>query len=61
MSWIRHLLLWTGAALLLLVAAAYLLPRQVHVERSIVVAAPRSAVFVQIDGYRTFNTWSPWS
>jgi len=60
MTWIRHLLLWTGAALLLLVAAAYLLPRQVHVERSIVVAAPRAAVFAQIDGYRTFNTWSPW-
>lgn len=60
MSWIRHLLLWTGAALLLLVAAAYLLPRHVHVERSIIVSAPRAAVFAQIDGYRTFNTWSPW-
>jgi len=60
MSLIRRVLLWTGAALLLLVAAAYLLPRQVHVDRSITVNAPRTAVFEQINGYATFNTWSPW-
>jgi len=60
MSLVRRLLLWTGAALLLLVAAAYLLPGQVHVDRSITVNAPRAEVFEQINGYATFNTWSPW-
>ena len=60
MSLVRRVLLWTGAALLLLVAAAYLLPRQVHVDRSITVNAPRALVFEQIDGYATFNKWSPW-
>jgi hypothetical protein len=56
----RRVLLWTGAALLLLVAAAYLLPRQVHVDRAITISAPRAEVFEQINGYATFNTWSPW-
>ena len=60
MSWLRRLLLWTGAVLAVLVAAAYLLPRQVHVDRSITVNAPRTAVFEQINGYATFNSWSPW-
>jgi effector-binding domain-containing protein len=32
----------------------------VHVERSAVVQAPPATVFAQIDGYRTFNKWSPW-
>jgi hypothetical protein len=60
MSLIRRVLLWTGAALLLLVAVAYLLPRQVHVDRSITINAPREAVFAQINGFGTFNKWSPW-
>jgi hypothetical protein len=60
MPWLRRLLLWTGAAIVLLVVAAYMLPRQVHVDRSIVIAAPRAAVYEQINGYATFNTWSPW-
>jgi hypothetical protein len=60
MSLIRRVLLWTGAALLLLAAVAYLLPRQVHVDRSITINAPREAVFAQINGFGTFNKWSPW-
>jgi Polyketide cyclase / dehydrase and lipid transport len=60
MSWIRRALLWIGVLLVLLVIAAYLLPRQVHVDRSIVINAPRGAVFAQINGFQTFNKWSPW-
>jgi hypothetical protein len=60
MSWIRRALLWIGVLLIVLVIAAYLLPRQVHVDRSIAIDAPRAAVFAQLNGFRTFNTWSPW-
>jgi hypothetical protein len=60
MSWIRRALLWIGVLLVVLVIAAYLLPRQVHVDRSIAIEAPRAAVFAQINGFQTFNTWSPW-
>ena len=60
MSWIRRALLWIGGLLVVIVIAAYMLPRQVHVDRSISINAPRSAVFAQINGYQTFNKWSPW-
>jgi effector-binding domain-containing protein/uncharacterized protein YndB with AHSA1/START domain len=38
-----------------------LLPRQVHVERSIVIDAPHATVFALVDGYKQFNKWSPWA
>jgi effector-binding domain-containing protein len=47
-------------AALALVGVAYLLPRQVHVERSIVIGAPRATVFTLLNGFRGFNKWSPW-
>jgi effector-binding domain-containing protein len=39
----------------------FLLPDKVHVERSAVIDAPRAAVFVQVDGFKSFNKWSPWA
>lgn len=60
MSWFRRVLLWTGGVLVVLVLAAYMLPRQVHVDRSITIDAPREAVFPHLEGYQTFNKWSPW-
>lgn len=51
------------ALVLIVVAAAgisFLLPRQVHVERSAVIDAPRASVFVLVNGFRNFNKWSPW-
>jgi len=60
MSWFRRALLWIGGLLVVLVIAAYLLPRQVHVDRSITIDAPRATVFARINGFQTFNTWSPW-
>lgn len=46
---------------LIAVAAAYLLPRQVHVERSLVIAASAETIFPHIDSPRMFNEWSPWA
>ncbi len=46
--------------LVALVGAGFLLPRKVHVERATVVAAPRTTLFVLVNGFRTFNRWSPW-
>ncbi|HEV8701591.1 MAG TPA: SRPBCC family protein [Candidatus Polarisedimenticolia bacterium] len=37
-----------------------LLPRRVHAERSAVIDAPRATVFVLLNGYASFNKWSPW-
>lgn len=38
-----------------------LLPRQVHVERSIVIDRPPATVFTVLNSYRFFVDWSPWS
>lgn len=60
MSWLRRMLLLVGGLLVLLIAVAYLLPRQVHVERSTTIAAPRATVFTVVNSFRLFNKWSPW-
>lgn len=43
-----------------LVVVGFFLPRKVHVERSIVVDAPQATVFALVNGFRSFNKWSPW-
>jgi len=37
------------------------LPREVHVERNIEIQRPAAAVFVLLNSYQPFNTWSPWA
>lgn len=41
-------------------AGAFLLPKQVHVERSVVIDRPAAMLFALLDGYRYFDQWSPW-
>lgn len=54
-----------GIVFLFLIVAfvliGYLLPRQVHIERSIVVERPASMMFELLNSYRHFNDWSPWA
>ena len=54
-----------GIVFLFLIAAfvvtGYLLPKQVHIERSIVVERPASMMFELLNSYRYFNEWSPWA
>ena len=47
--------------LVLLLAAAYALPRQIDVERSIVIAAEPDEIFPYLDSLKNFNAWSPWA
>ncbi|MCX6550351.1 MAG: SRPBCC family protein [Acidobacteria bacterium] len=60
MSWFKRALLWIGGLLVILVVVAFLLPRTVHVDRSITINAPRTTVFAQVNSFATFNKWSPW-
>ena len=45
----------------LLAGVGMLLPRQVHVERAIVIDAPAATIYALVDGFRQFNKWSPWA
>lgn len=54
-----------GAVLIVLialfVAIGFLLPRDVHVERSTAIEAPPATVFAIVNGFGQFNRWSPWA
>ena len=60
MGWVRRVMLWVGVLLLVAIAAAFMLPRHVRVERSTTIAASRSTVFTILNGFKQFNRWSPW-
>jgi len=47
--------------LCLVAGVGMLLPRQVHVERQIVIEAPRATVYALVEGYKQFQKWSPWA
>ena len=54
-----------GIVILFLIAAfvvtGYLLPKQVHIERSIIIERPATMMFEMLNSYRYFNEWSPWA
>lgn len=43
------------------VATGYMLPKQVHIERSITVDRPANMMFEILNSYQHFNEWSPWA
>ena len=43
------------------VVTGYLLPSQVHVERSITIDRPAGMVFGILNSYRDYQEWSPWA
>lgn len=45
----------------LVIAAAYALPRHVGVERSLVIAAEPDEIFPYLNSLKNFNVWSPWA
>ncbi|MEO1590938.1 MAG: SRPBCC family protein [Cyanobacteria bacterium J06632_22] len=45
----------------LLLIGGFVLPSQVHVERSLLVLAPAEAVFAQIGDFSRWQAWSPWA
>ena len=61
MAILKKIVLALVVLIVLLAAIGMLLPRNVHVERSIVIDAPAATVFALLDGYKQFNKWSPWA
>lgn len=47
--------------LVLLIGGGLLLPREVHVERSIEIQRPVNTVFTIINRFEAFPAWSPWT
>lgn len=57
---LKRILFILVAAVIVLSAAAYLLPRNVIVTRSIVIDAPASDVFPYVNSLKAGAEWSPW-
>ena len=60
MRLLNRLLLALAVIIVLLAGVGWVLPRQVHVERSVNIGAPASTIFALVDGFSMFNQWSPW-
>ena len=60
MKWITRIVLIVVALAAVLALAGLLLPRTVSVERTTTINAPRPAVFALVNGFTSFNAWSPW-
>ncbi len=58
---LKKLILVVLIILTAFVGGGIFLPREYHVERSIVVDQPASVLFTLLNSYRTFNNWSPWA
>jgi len=61
MIWLRRLLTFAMALVLVLVVISFFLPKVAQVERSTVVGADPHTVFPYINNLKTFQRWSPWS
>lgn len=60
MSFLRKFLLSVGGFALVVVLLGLLLPSSAHIEREIVVEAPRATVFGLVNDFRQINKWSLW-
>lgn len=50
-----------GSLIALVLIAILLQPAEGHISKSIVINAPDSVVFNEVNGFKTFNKWSAWA
>ncbi len=58
--WVGRAALGLAAAIVILVAGAYVLPREVTVTRAVDIDAPPSTIFGLVSDLRQSGQWSPW-
>ena len=61
MTILKRVLIGLVSLIVLLVVVGFLLPRQAHVERSVVINAPQAQLFETLNGFKHFNEFSPWA
>ena len=61
MKILKVLVLGLIGLVLALAVIGLALPRNVHIERSTVIAAKPATVFNYLNGWKNFNDWSPWA
>ena len=61
MKTLKNILFVVVGLIVLLVLVGFLLPREIHVERSAVIAASPETVYDVVITPKEFNAWSPWA
>ncbi|MGV6852601.1 MAG: SRPBCC family protein [bacterium] len=61
MKFIKSLLIAVIILIVITVAIGFFLPSRIHVERSIIIDAPKVFIFNRLNGFKSFNQWSPWA
>ena len=61
MRLLRNLVLGLVGLVIVLAAAAFALPREVSVARSVSIAAPPAKVFAYVNSLQKLNEWSHWA
>lgn len=57
---LKSILKYLSLLIVVLIAVAYILPGSVKVERATVIDAAPDKVFALVNGFESFNSWSPW-
>lgn len=55
-----RILLGFFVIIIIIVVIGFFLPAEVHLEKSLLVRAPRKVVFDQVNNLRNWENWSPW-
>ena len=57
---VKRILLALLAIVVILVLVAFLLPRKIHVERTVSIKAPAERIFAEVNSLKKWQAWSPW-
>ena len=60
MKFLKYFFIVIAVLVIALVVVGFFLPKQVHVERTIIINASQDKVFQQVNTYKNYNDWSPW-
>ena len=61
MKIIRNILTVLVILFALLIIVAFFLPSKKHIEASVLIKAPDSIVYNQVDNFINWENWSPWA
>ncbi len=60
MKVLRRILFMIAAIIVIIVSIGFLLPRKIHVERSLNIDASKKDIFNQVNNLKNWEHWSPW-